>query len=139
MVQTVVLTSDRLIKVIVEEGLWLALMADLALVSGQLKPGKDDFLIAQRQAIIGTLNVLTAPNLGEIPILDIGIGNPLAFLFGWLRPLKDLLETKEVIEIEPGKNINVWKALPPFERMLLVLMLPGLFRLIIKAIAGKIL
>ncbi len=157
-VQTGVEITKEVIELVVEEGLWITMMVDMFLVGGELVTIRDDFLIAQRKAISKTLQILTnETNKAEFLFLEGNIPNPAAFIFGWLKPLVDLLNTQETrnfpAEIVKGRRIPIlddrpatageilatqYFPLPPFERSLLTFALPGVFRTSLQLLAGKI-
>lgn len=132
-------------KFIMEESLFLGIMLLLAAVSGRIKVwimdgevrGDDTFLTKQRMMLISVLEALrdlttlTVP-LGVIP--GIGDVTPFkwgtAFLDSWLDPLKTIERPPGAIA---GQGQRHWKALNPLERVLMVLILPGLLKVAVRS------
>jgi hypothetical protein len=92
--QTWVLTAKEIINVMVSQGLWIAVMTNMAAISGRVRV--DGFIGKQRKQLIKVMNVLTAEDLIKGPVFGVvKVPNPGFYVLGWLRPLKGELEKTE--------------------------------------------
>ena len=111
---------------ILEEGLYLALMADLFLVSGRFKAYEDDgttrtLLSVERLVLADTLASLILLASQKIPFTDL---QPL----GWALPLLHSWEGA-LRNAEPVDGVVYFIAVPKHMRMFIVLGLPAMLRI----------
>lgn len=113
-------------RTVITESLYIALMADLFLVSGRVliwEPGvtgKVTWLGRQRIAMINSLGYVRGMAGVKLPFTDL---KPL----GWAVPfLDDWID--ELNKNDPD-DANYYNALDPAARMMLTLMVPGLLRM----------
>lgn len=115
------------INTAVEQGLWVAIMADMWAMSMEVE--KSSFLGEQRKNLIELIDTLTKKSLVE-GFLGIGnIPNPGYYIFRWLRPLKN----------ELGKTLSkdgkqYYAGMDPIPTMILVFVFPGALRLLVAQI-----
>lgn len=127
------LTGIEIIKAIGEEGIWIALGVDILLVTGEVTED-NPVLFLQRQAINrlfsdkGFLKLLTKDIV--IPFTGVKFPNPIA-------PMAEIMMAYKVVlhrfrRDDDGKII--FEAADPISRLLLALAIPGIMRLVLKAI-----
>lgn len=133
-------------KFVMEESLFLGIMLLLGAVSGRFKVwvmdgeirGDDTFLTKQRFMLTNVLEALRDITTLTIPVGVIpGIGDiapfkwATPFLEAWIDPLK-AFEDRPPGAIA-GQGQRYWKALNPLERVLMVLILPGLLKVAVRS------
>ena len=125
--QTITLTAKEAVNTVVEQGLWVSLMINMAGICGKLYKDNDDdfFLYEQRKMLIDVLETLTNKDLTG-NILGFGkIPNPGYYLFGLLRPL-----LHELKRHEHEGALTYYKQVAPIPMMVLVFQFPGLLKLL---------
>lgn len=116
-------------KFILEEGLYLALMADLFMISGRLRAYEDDgvtrpFLASQRLMIADVLIAMRDISQANIPLTEL---KPL----GWASPFLSSWETA-LLTFEDVDGVVYMTALPRHMRMFMVLGLPAMLRIAVQ-------
>lgn len=113
--------------IILEEGLYIGLMITLWKVSGRIliwEPdivGQETFWAKQRYAMTSTLSKLEMLFRQEIPLIKI---QPMLWAADMVVPWVEALNMQE-------DGATHYKAVNPWLRMIMVLMLPGLLRLFV--------
>ena len=116
-------------KFILEEGLYLALMADLFMISGRMRAFEDDgktrpFLASQRLMIADVLIAMRKISQTIIPLVNIA---PL----DWASPFLSSWETA-LLTYEDVDGVVYMVALPRHMRMFMVLGLPAMLRIAVQ-------
>ena len=121
---TQMLLAKEAVNVVVEQGLWVALMANMAAICQKVK--KPSFVFEQRKQIIDIIRTLTKKELvGDILGIG-GIPNPGYYLFGILKPLLHELEKTEY----DGEGNKYYSQVDAIPMMVLVFEFPGLLKLL---------
>lgn len=108
-----------IIDVAVEEGLWLALMIDMAAITGKIyhytydeKGNKHgNFLWSQRYHMVETVRWFTNKQIDVAGVLN--VPNPLGHIFRFMEPLVDVLDEKVEEVVEMGE-VTVEHPIPGF-------------------------
>lgn len=123
-------TTVMALKLLLEESLYIALMVDLWLVSGHVKVWQDPghtqktLMAIQRELMADTLHgVGDAVDMG-IPFTDI---KPVGWMAPYVRAWEAHLRDADTVDGEP-----YYKKMPMQIRIVMVLMLPGILRVMIQ-------
>lgn len=116
--------ARQAIDTAVEQGLWVAVMADMLAMSGRVE--RKSFLGEQRANLHTLMDTLTSKTMMD-GFLGVGaVPNPGYYIFRWLRPLGNELGKTEYDE----GGVQWYKAMDPIPRMLLVFVFPGALKLL---------
>lgn len=109
------------IDMVIVQGLWIALMADMFVIGSQVRKKDNYFVWEQRRKLIEMLDILTEDRMfGILP-------NPGSMFFLFVKPLKGALERKGA-----DAEGEYYEALKPIPLIILTFVLPGILRVIIK-------
>lgn len=125
MIQTYILSVKEGINTAVEQGLWIALMADFGAMAQKVR--EDTFLYDQRKQAIELLEALTQKSIADIAAfgLEVRVPNPGFYLFAVLKPLIKELKKKGIDAVG-----EYYEQLDPIPMMIFTFVFPGLFKLI---------
>jgi hypothetical protein len=115
-------------KVVIEEGLYIALMVDLWVVTGRVKVYEDGTTVktmwaVQREIMADTIHAITVMADQEIPLTNIA---PLK----WMANLTASWEA-ELRDGEDIEGVIYYKKIDTIIRAIMVLMLPGMLRMVV--------
>lgn len=80
---------EKGLKIVMEDGVWIGIGIDILLVTGEVHSEPNPILFAQREALVGTFEIINKMSLKGIPVIeDI---NPIAILDSFISPLGKLV------------------------------------------------
>lgn len=122
--QTMMLMAKEVVNIVVEQGLWVALMVNMGAICQRVEQGT--FVSRQRTQIIDVVRTLTKKSLVDDIFGIGGIPNPGYYMFGILKPLLKELEKTELDD----NGVKYYSKVDPIPMMVLVFEFPGLLKLL---------